>query len=190
MSEAQARERLSGGPRPRAAIYPSISKLYGRRWGSVAAFGGKECTDSALNPVRLYRRSNGVLHYDFPQVVLLYPGVQMNWTPRLSREVETLAANILVWFLPKRGPYAYLCPNCLMGQEHRSEGLAWQFAKQILVTMPFEGSELEGPFLNAWVDAHLAILHGHRCRDLGRSCKGRLRGLPRGAWMKPAEVVD
>jgi hypothetical protein len=139
--------------------------------------------------VRLKRRRNGVPQFNFSQVLWLYPGVGMDWTARLSRQAETLAANILIRFLPRRGRYRALSRTCLCNQSVRSEGLAWQFARQVLVSLPQEGSELEPDFVREWLQVHLEIVR--RRRVGGRKSAGGVgRDLPRGPWMSPGQVLD
>jgi hypothetical protein len=144
--------------------------------------------------VRLYRRGDGSPAYNFSQVVWLYPAVGMDWTSRLSRQAETLAANILIRFLPRGGRYRVLARICLKNPRVRSAGLAWQFARQVLVSLPREGSDLEADFVREWLQVHLEILHGHHMEPGKTNGAGlrRLsrRALPRGAWMSPGQVLD
>jgi hypothetical protein len=110
----------------------------------------------------------------------------MDWTSRQSLRAQTLAANILVAFLPTSGRYAYLCPRSLISRNAPTEGLAWQFARQILVPLPREGGVIDADFLDEWLKIHLRILHDYRCNSDSQST----RNLPRRAWLTPMEVLE
>lgn len=139
--------------------------------------------------VLISRRRGGRGRFNFTQVVTLCHGVGMDWGARHTLEVETLAANILIRFLPERGRYAHLCPECILERSARSRGLIWQFCRQVLMTLPPEGSQLPADVIEAWLLAHLEMLERS---GVGRSrgAGARRRLLPGGVWMPAGEIVD
>jgi hypothetical protein len=171
--------------RPLFYMEPAVAHLCAtRRFSAIVDSEALRC-----DGVLLSRARGGRARFNFTQVVTLCDGVAMDWSSRHTLQVETLAANILIRFLPERGRYAQLCPECLIGKRARSHGLIWQFCRQVLVTLPPQGSQLPPDFIEAWLLAHLRILEKS---GIGRSTgnRARRRLLPRGVWMPPGEIID
>ena len=159
-----------------------------RRTAEALSEWRREAARIRAEGINLRREADGSPVFNFKQRIWLFPDVDMAWTSRPTQQSQNLAANILTPFLPLRGRYASLCPECLMGKEAPQHGLAWQFARQVLAPLGQEGARMGPEFVDEWVLIHLKILDDfERCRP--RST-GRTRQLPRRAWVAPVEGLD
>jgi hypothetical protein len=160
-----------------------------RRCAQALGEWRREAARIRVEGIQLKREADGRPVFNFNQRIWLFPDVGMEWMSRPLQQAQNLAANILTPFLPLRGRYAYLCPDCLMGKEALEHGLAWQFARQILVPLSPEGVRIGPQFLDEWVLIHLKILDESQ-RGRTRGAKARTLRLPRGPWLAPVEDLD
>lgn len=172
------------------ALTPAgLSFVTGRRCAQALGEWRRETARIRAEGIQLGRAADGRPVFNFNQRIWLFPDVGMEWMTRPSQQAQNLAANILTPFLPVRGRYAYLCPDCLKGKEAPEHGLAWQFARQVLVPLSPEGVRIGPPFLHEWVLIHLKILDESQ-RGGTRGAKARASRLPRRPWLAPVEGLD
>ena len=138
--------------------------------------------------IQLCRAEDGSPVFNFAQRIWLYPGVGMEWSTRPTQAAQNLAANILAPFLPVKGRFAYLCPECLKGRKTAQHGLAWQFARQVLVPLNRKGVMMDPAFLEEWVLIHLTLLHEFR-QQVGTD-QGPVAPLPRRSWVAPLDDLS
>ena len=123
------------------------------------------------------RSPDGAPRFNFPQIICVYPRVKMNWSPHLSRQVETLAVNILrayVLTLPTRNRLRAI---------HFTLDESRGFAELVLCSMPQNGGCIPRMIIQAWIREALQIrsrkaetpcyvrMTAERGKDLGRTEK-------------------
>jgi hypothetical protein len=109
------------------------------------------CSDLDLASFRaigvIARRSpNGSPRFNLPQTVWLYPRVKMNWGPRMNRQVETLAWNILTAFVRVQPRKTGVRSSVLLTLEESKA-----FAELILCTMPMSGGCIPRAVIRTWI---------------------------------------
>ena len=96
------------------------------------------------------RAPDGTPRFNFPQTIWMYPEVPMNWSTRMSRQVRTLAINILTPFLPPRTEKLVVGTTSLMALD-----AAASFAHLFLCTMPREGGCIPRSVIQEWIRSTL-----------------------------------
>jgi hypothetical protein len=152
----------------------------GPRWVDRAIPGSRKLGSDGV----WLRREAGRPAFNFRQIVWIYPGVGMDWHSHPTREVETLAANILLRFIPKSAPERRAWVEAVLSPRPRSESVVWQFVIQVLVRLPEEGSQLDASFVRGWLALHMALLR-RRARRAEGSTAGRAR-----PWLRPAQTLE
>jgi hypothetical protein len=98
------------------------------------------------------RAPDGSPYFNFPQTIWLYPKTSMNWSPRLTRHVETLAVNLLApWISARRQRSMGLTPEQLAIVVSRA------FAREFLCTMPADGGCIPREVIQEWLRNALKI---------------------------------
>lgn len=134
------RPRLSVGRRARHAEEAAFLKPWQYRWNTLDP-------DTFLRyGVIATRGPRNRPYFNFSQQIWLYPGVQMDWSSRPSRAVETLAVNILVGFISERRGWVF------SGNVSRHlYTVACSFAEHFLLTMPASGGRIPREVIVEWL---------------------------------------
>ena len=112
------------------------------------AYGWSDLDLASFRAIGLIaRRSpNGAARFNLPQSVWLYPRVKMNWGPRVNRQVETLAWNILTAFVMVQ-PRGRGVRSCLVFTPEESRA----FAELVICTMPMNGGCIPRGVIRTWI---------------------------------------
>jgi hypothetical protein len=92
------------------------------------------------------RSPSGAPRFNLPQTVWLYPRVKMNWGPRVNRQVETLAWNILAAFTMVQ-PRRRSVRSCIVFTPEESRA----FAELVICTMPVNGGCIPRAVIRTWI---------------------------------------
>ena len=104
----------------------------------------------AIYGVLARRDSQSRPRLNFTQVLWPYPGVGMDWSAQFSREMHTLAVNILAQFVP---PQLNLVAN---GEaDEQLLRLAEAFASELLASMPAAGGRIPQEIVVEWLGDRL-----------------------------------
>jgi hypothetical protein len=96
------------------------------------------------------RAPDGSPRFNFPQTIWLYPKISMNWSERLTRQVETLAINLLTpWMSARRQRMSGLSAEQLAIVASR------EFARELLCSMPADGGFIPREVIQEWIRSAL-----------------------------------
>lgn len=131
----RSRPALKRAGRPAAA-----KASYEYRWDTL------DCRTFRSIGVIARRAPDGSPRFNFPQTVWLFPGVEMDWSARNTRAVQTLAVNILTSFLLERNVVTYFGAT-----SRRVLNGAARFADACLTTMPAQGGCISRELIEKWI---------------------------------------